>query len=88
MKQESNIENKTLINNTVLFKEVSSVIGKVAALEELTRAYKGYSTDYKGVGWKWDWSARLVHAFAWEATPQGNEYWDNIDNSIEEKLNE
>ncbi len=85
MKQESNIENKPLINNTVLFKEVSSVIGKVAALEELTRAYREYSIDHKGVRWEWGWDDCLVNAFTWKYTPQGRDFWDNIDNSIQEK---
>lgn len=84
MKQELNIKNKPLITQSKLFKEVSSVIGKVASLEELTKAYREYSIDYKGVRWEWDWDDCLVNAFAWEATPQGNEYWDNIDNLIEE----
>tara|TARA_R100000541_G_C1897352_1_gene83952 strand:+ start:16863 stop:17120 length:258 start_codon:yes stop_codon:yes gene_type:complete len=85
MKQESNIENKALINNTALFKEVSSVIGKVAALEELTKAYRGYEVDK---GWSWDWDDCLVNAFVWVYTPQGQKFWNNIDESIKEGIEE
>lgn len=81
MKQESNIKNKPLITQSKLFLEVSSVIGKVSALEELTKAYREYDTDS---GWTWDWGDCLVGAFVWECTPQGKEYWDIINNSLEE----
>ncbi len=84
MKQESNIENKTLINNTKLFKEVSSVIGKVAALEELTRAYREYTTKYRDYAGAWHWEEPLINAFIWDYTPQGGDYWTEISDSIEE----
>lgn len=79
MKQESNIENKPLLTSSRLFLEVSGVIGKVAALEELTKAYREYDT---GSGWTWD--DCLVCAFVWEYTPQGRDFWDEIDEAIKE----
>lgn len=81
MKQESNIENKTLINNTALFKEVSSVIGKVAALEELTKAYREYNTES---GWKLNWDDPLAEGFVCKITPQGWDFWNSINESIKE----
>lgn len=76
MKQESNIENKPLINDTKLFKEVSSVIGKVAALEELTKAYREYVSNKEHP--VFDWSKPLIEAFEWESTPQGDIFWDDV----------
>lgn len=75
MKQDSIIKNKPLLTQSRLFLEVSSVIGKVAALEELTLAYRGYCASSR---WVWDWSECLVNAFLWGGTPQGFEYWDEV----------
>ena len=81
MKQESNIENKPLLTQSMLFLEVSGVIGKVSALEELTKAYREYNMDS---GWTWDWDDCLVSAFVWEYTPQGRDFWNKIDDAIQE----
>lgn len=75
MKQDSIIKNKPLLTQSRLFLEVSGIIGKVAALEELTLAYREYNTES---GWAWDWSDCLVNAFVWEYTPQGAEFWDEV----------
>ncbi len=84
MKQESNIENKPLITSSRLFLEVSSVIGKVAALEELTKAHRVYTTNYRGYGGAWCWGEPLINAFIWDYTPQGGDYWTEMSDSIEE----
>jgi len=80
MKQDSIIKNKPLLTQSRLFLEVSGVIGKVAALEELTLAYREYKY------WKdkedFDWSVTLLDSFIWEGTPQGFEYWDKIRTEI------
>ncbi len=86
MKQESNIENKTLIHNTKLFKEVSSVIGKVAALEELTKAYREYTTKHRDYAGAWHWEEPLINAFIWDYTPQGGDYWTEMSDSIAEDV--
>lgn len=65
--------NKLNITESKLFKEVSEVIGKVAALEELTKAHRR-SPNYS----LFDWQKNLGAAFAWEKTPQGGKYWCNI----------
>ena len=82
MKQDSIIKNKPLLTQSRLFLEVSGVIGKVAALEELTLAYREYHPYNENRTFEWE--ETLVGAFEWYATPQGNEYWDTIDNSIQE----
>lgn len=68
--------NKFNITNSKLFKEVSSVIGKVAALEELTKAYREYipTSEYPCFNWQED----LLDAFEWQGTPQGDDYWDKV----------
>ncbi len=53
MKQDSIIKNKPLLTQSRLFLEVSSVIGKVAALEELTLAYREYVPSVMCVGFDW-----------------------------------
>jgi len=73
--------NKLNITESKLFKEVSSVIGKVAALEELTKAYRGYVPTYDFPFF--DWQEGLLEAFEWEGTPQGADYWDEIDQTGE-----
>tara|TARA_R100000951_G_scaffold113617_2_gene116005 strand:- start:729 stop:998 length:270 start_codon:yes stop_codon:yes gene_type:complete len=67
---------KLNITDSKLFKEVSSVIGKVAALEELTLAYRKYvpTLDFPF----FDWQEELLEAFEWEGTPQDADYWDEI----------
>lgn len=76
MKQDSIIKNKPLLTQSRLFLEVSGVIGKVAALEELTLAYREYipTTDYH----VFNWNVSLIDAFEWERTPQGDYYWDKV----------
>ena len=76
MKQDSIIKNKPLLTQSKLFKEVSSVIGKVAALEELTLAYREYSPSVMCVGF--DWGDPLGCAFEWRGTPQGAAFWGSV----------
>lgn len=73
--------NKFNITNSKLFKEVSSVIGKVAALEELTKAYREYipTSDYPF----FNWQEELIEAFEWERTPQGDAHWDEIYQTVD-----
>lgn len=68
--------NKLNITESKLFLEVSSVIGKVVALEELTKAYREYvpTSDYPF----FNWQEELIEAFEWERTPQGDAHWDEI----------
>ena len=73
-------DEKIHINDTVLFKQVASVLGKGKALEELTRAYRGYNKYISTM--RWDLSCDLVDAFYWGATPQGRDYWEGINNAI------
>lgn len=73
----SDTNKKLHINDTVLFKQVASVLGKGKALEELTRAYRG--SAFKS---RWDWDSGLRHAFGWGATPQGDKYWLEVYNAI------
>lgn len=80
MKQDSIIKNKPLLTQSRLFLEVSGVIGKVAALEELTLAYRWYK--YWNDKEDFDWSVTLLDSFIWEGTPQGFEHWDKIYNEI------
>lgn len=68
---------KLHINDTVLFKQVASVLGKGKALEELTRAYREYASTSP-----WTWKDNLVTAFNWRGTPQGFAYWEGINNAI------
>ncbi len=76
MKQDSIIENKPLLTQSRLFLEVSGVIGKVAALEDLTLAYRGYVPSKDSPVFNWD--ETLTEAFEWERTPQGDIYWDDV----------
>ncbi len=85
MKQDSIIENKPLLTQSRLFLEVSGVIGKVAALEELTLAYREYNTES---GWAWKWDDPLAEGFVWRLTPQGWDLWNSINESIKEQDNE
>jgi len=68
--------NKLNITESKLFKDVSSVIGKVAALEELTRAYRGYTPASNSP--PFNWQEGLIDAFWWFGTPQGGDYWYDI----------
>lgn len=76
MKQYSIIKNKPLLTQSRLFLEVAGVIGKVAALEELTLAYREYipTADYP----VFNWDVSLIDAFEWERTPQGDDHWDDV----------
>ena len=76
MKQDSIIENKPLLTQSRLFLEVSGVIGKVAALEELTLAYREYrpTTGYP----VFNWDVSLIDAFEWEFTLQGDDFWEDV----------
>lgn len=70
--------------DSVVFKEVSSIIGKEAARNELNLVYGEYETvtepdtipDYL-------FNARLETAFIWARTPQGLVYWRDIMNEVE-----
>lgn len=66
---------KLHINDTVLFKQVASVLGKGRALEELTRAYRSCPTV-------WYWYKPLEKAFVWGASVQGHDYWKDIHDAI------
>lgn len=68
--------NKLNITDSKLFKEVGEVIGKVAALEELTKAYREYTPTPDCCVFNWQKS--LGAAFEWERTPQGGYYWTKI----------
>ncbi len=83
MKQDSIIKNKPLLTQSRLFLEVSSVIGKVAALEELTLAYREYVPSVMCVGF--DWEDPLGCAFEWRGTPQGATFWSSIYQSFPEE---
>jgi len=64
---------KPLITQSKLFLEVASVIGKVKALEELIRAYRGYvDVTY------FYWGRGLHDAFTWDFTTQGHDFWNEI----------
>lgn len=76
MKQDSIIKNKPLLTQSLLFLEVSGVIGKVAALEELTLAYREYIPSKFNPVFRWD--ETLINAFEWEGTPQGDDHWDDV----------
>ncbi len=76
MKQDSIIKNKPLLTQSRLFLEVSGVIGKVAALEELTLAYREYIPSKDNPVFKWD--ETLIEAFEWERTPQGDNHWCDV----------
>ncbi len=77
-----NTTNKLHINDTVLFKQVASVLGKGKALEELLRAYRSY--DFKS---KWSWHNRLPEGFSWQKTEQGFKYWRGVSNAYYSKIN-
>lgn len=72
--------NKLNMTESKLFKEVSDVIGKVAALEGLTKAYREYvpTSDYP----VFNWQEEIVEAFEWEMTPQGDSYWEDIEREL------
>lgn len=61
--------NKLNLTESKLFKDVSNVIGKVAALEELTRAHREYAPTPDSCVFNWQKS--LGAAFDWNGAPQG-----------------
>lgn len=73
----SNRSKKPLITQSKLFLEVASVIGKVRALEELTKAYRSYPEDVP-VGRMFKWDTNLPNSFVWEDTVQGHNFWNEI----------
>ncbi|APC44423.1 hypothetical protein [Pseudoalteromonas phage PH357] len=73
----SNRSKKPLITQSKLFLEVASVIGKVRALEELTKAYKSYEED-TAVCKVFYWEKDIFNAFSWVDTIQGYDFWNEI----------
>mgnify|MGYP000554279457 CR=1 FL=1 len=69
-----------VVEDTKLFKQVASVIGKEKALEELLKGLDSY--NHSDATMMWDWNKRLVTAFEWCETEQGQIYWANIDRDI------
>lgn len=74
--------NKPFITDSKLFKDVSSSIGKVDALKELIKAYKGYTPSREFPCF--NWNEELLDAFEWENTPQGDSYWEMVYVNIKE----
>lgn len=72
-KRKDKRNKKPLITQSKLFLEVASVIGKVMALEELTKAY----IKYKDIDCFY-WDRGLCDAFAWMDTVQGHNFWNEI----------
>lgn len=58
--------NKLNITDSKLFKDVSSVIGKVAALKELTKAYRGYTSPSDS--YSFEWHMDINASFDWKRT--------------------
>lgn len=79
----TNRSKKPLITQSKLFLEVASVIGKVRALEEITKAYSSYA-DNICVGKVFEWDENLLNAFVWMDTVQGHKFWGDINYLIEE----
>ncbi len=77
-----NTTNKLHINDTVLFKQVASVLGKGKALEELLRACRGYTSTYR-----WSFRDSLATAFHWSRTPQGDKYWEGVMDDYYKQIN-
>jgi hypothetical protein len=63
---------KTRINDTVLFKDVAKKIGATEALSQLMIAFNSYT----GVDFGWDFP--LSKAFVYGFTHQGIEYWSSL----------
>ncbi len=78
-----NTTNKLHINDTVLFKQVASVLGKGKALEELLRAYKSYEKELP----IWYWEDSLAGGFIWQLSEQGYEYWCGVNDAYNKQIN-
>ncbi len=69
---------KIKVEDMACFKQVAKVIGVENAKRELFVALR----DYKCERFKVNPNARLIDAFDWVETPQGDEFWDAIDDGI------
>jgi len=66
---------KLHLNDTQLFKEVSSVSGPTIAIESLISAFNNYNI-YSSC--PWNWNTNLIDAFNWSDTIQKKVYWRDI----------
>lgn len=69
---------KIKVENMSCFEQVAKVIGVVNAKKELFIALR----DYKSTNFKVDLCAKLIDAFDWIETPQGEDFWNMIDDGI------
>lgn len=71
--------NKIRIKELPCFPSVAAVLGKAEAERQLFIAISGYDEeDYIGN----IYSTQLGCMFTWACTPQGRDYWWNIDDKI------
>ncbi|AGH32144.1 hypothetical protein VPHG_00077 [Vibrio phage 11895-B1] len=69
---------KINVETMTCFQQVSDVIGKEKAKVELQKAIEGYEEDLENV----EVDKELISALYWEATPQGHDFWSDIDSGI------
>tara|TARA_B100001059_G_C17650948_1_gene484397 strand:- start:260 stop:514 length:255 start_codon:yes stop_codon:yes gene_type:complete len=80
-----NTTNKLHINDTMLFKQVASVLGKGRALEELLRACRTYKKDDYSI--PFNFNNCLLGGFTWGKTAQGFGYWKGVEDVYNNQIN-
>ena len=77
--------NKKLIPYSKAFKQVSKVLGKEEALKQLGLVWncpECFNVDFEG-GDKLDLSWSLMSLFTWDNSPQGHDYWGDIQDQLD-----
>lgn len=73
------------IKQTVLFKQVSSVLDESVALNLLKCTYDDYDSA-SCASWCWEWNDSLYCAFEWSTTKQGRDWWCMLSDMIYDKV--